>query len=273
MTEKEELHWGFLPEEEILSSSEFIEKGYLIVDVESNDSLKEIRHTVVDIASSYLGVSANNDVEFLNDFHTAVTVTELNDIRLHLIRSLNSEKWFRKHYWTLVRPYLETLVGNELAMQLRINLSIQLPGDDSSLLPVHSDVWSGDSPFEVVVWIPLVDCYGTKSMYILPPEKSEQLSAEFSQHAKKSSEELFLYIEPNVNWIQIQYGKALIFNQNLPHGNRLNQESETRWSLNCRFKSVFSPYGDKKLGEYFEPITLRAASFIGMNYRYPKTTS
>ena len=272
MANKKELDWRFFSEEEILSSSEFIEKGFLIVDVESNNSLKEIRHAVVDIASRYLGVSANNDADFLNDFHTGVTVSELNDIRLHLIRSLNSERWFRKHYWTLVRSYLEKLVGNELAMQLRVNLSIQLPGDDSSLLPLHSDVWSGDSPFEVVVWIPLVDCYGTKSMYILPPEKSEELSAEFPQHAKKSSEELFLDVEPHLNWIQIQYGKALIFNQNLPHGNRINHESETRWSLNCRFKSVFSPYGDKKLGEFFEPVTLRAASFIGMNYRYPKTT-
>jgi len=272
LTKKEVLDWGFLSEQEILSSGEFIETGFLIVDVESNDSLQEIRHTVVDIASSYLGVSANNDADFLNEFHTGVTVSELNDIRLHLIRSINSGKRFRKHYWTLVRSYLETLVGNELAMQLRINLSIQLPCDDSSLLPVHSDVWSGDSPFEVVAWLPLVDCYGTKSMFILPPENSQELSAEFSQHARKSSEELFQYIEPYVSWIQIPYGKALIFNQNLPHGNRINQESETRWSLNCRFKSVFSPYGDKKLGEYFEPITLRAASFIGMNYHYPKTT-
>ena len=272
MTNGEEVHWGFLTEEEIASSREFVRNGFLIVDVESNESLNEIRHTVVDSASSYLGVSVSNDAKFLNEFHTGVTVSELNDIRLHLINSLNAEKWFRKHYWTLVRSHLEMLVGNELAMQLRINLSIQLPGDDSSLLPVHSDVWSGDSPFEVVAWLPLVDCYGTKSMFILPPENSQELSAEFSQHARKSSEELFQYIEPYVSWIQIPYGKALIFNQNLPHGNRINQESETRWSLNCRFKSVFSPYGDKKLGEYFEPITLRAASFIGMNYHYPKTT-
>ena len=52
-------------------------------------------------------------------------------------------------------------------MQKRINLSIQLPNDSSSLLPLHSDIWSGDSPFEAVVWIPLVDCFKTKSMYIL----------------------------------------------------------------------------------------------------------
>ena len=107
----------------------------------------------------------------------------------------NAVDWFKVRLWfrsnrfmeiKQIRAYnLETLVGNELAMQLRINLSIQLPCDDSSLLPVHSDVWSGDSPFEVVVWLPLVDCYGTKSMYILPPGLSEELSAEFSQHARQ----------------------------------------------------------------------------------------
>ena len=52
-------------------------------------------------------------------------------------------------------------------MQKNINLSIQFPNDDSSLLPIHSDVWSGDSPHEINLWIPLVDCYKTKSMYIL----------------------------------------------------------------------------------------------------------
>ena len=53
----------------------------------------------------------------------------------------------------------------------KINLSIQLPNDNSSLLPIHSDTWSGDSPFETVVWTPMVDCFKTKSMYILKPNK------------------------------------------------------------------------------------------------------
>ena len=43
------------------------------------------------------------------------------------------------------------MVGNELAMQNNINLSIQFPDDVSSLLPLHADTWSGDSPFERTV--------------------------------------------------------------------------------------------------------------------------
>ena len=50
------------------------------------------------------------------------------------------------------------------------------------------------------------------------------------------------------------------------HGNRVNQEPGTRWSFNARFKGLFAPYGDKRLGEFFEPVTLRAATRMGMDY-------
>ena len=39
--------------------------------------------------------------------------------------------------------------------------------------------------------------------------------------------------------------------------------------MNCRFKGVFTPYADKTLGEFFEPVTLRPASRIGLDYQLP----
>jgi len=63
---------------------------------------------------------------------------------------------------------------------------------------------------------------------------------------------------------------VMVFNQALPHGNRINQENETRWSMNCRFKGLFTPYNDKKIGEFFEPITIKPASVLGMSYQHPK---
>jgi sporadic carbohydrate cluster 2OG-Fe(II) oxygenase len=161
-------------------------------------------------------------------------------------------------------------VGNELAMQRRVNLSIQYPEDDTALLPVHADTWSGDSPFEVVVWVPLVDCFGTKAMYILPPEANDVLKTDFANLSKGNSERLFDAIADDLIWIEIKRGEVLIFNQTLPHGNRVNAEKQTRWSMNCRFKSVFTPYADKKIGEFFEPITLRPVSKLGLDYELPK---
>ena len=69
-------------------------------------------------------------------------------------------------------------------IQRRLNLSVQLPGDDSALLPVHADVRNGDSPFEVVVWLPLVDCHGTKSMYLLPPAAQARHEADFRRYSE-----------------------------------------------------------------------------------------
>ena len=154
-------------------------------------------------------------------------------------------------------------------MQLRINLSIQLPNDDSSLLPVHADVWAGDSPYEVVLWIPYVNVYGTKTMFILPRDKDERYQARMGELKLKSADELYRTIEPDLRWLDIPYGNVLLFTQNVMHGNIVNREPETRWSTNCRFKSVFSPYHDKKLGEFFEPILVRPATTIGAEYRLP----
>ena len=68
-------------------------------------------------------------------------IKDLNSFRLSLIYNLNKDQEFRYHYFNLARKSIYVLAGNELMMQKNINLSIQFPYDDSSLLPVHSDVW------------------------------------------------------------------------------------------------------------------------------------
>jgi sporadic carbohydrate cluster 2OG-Fe(II) oxygenase len=263
----------FLTESERSLSEEYLRQGYVIRPVADIEALEWIRGQFVRLVGEILGVvpDAESD-DILNEIHRKVSVTELNVFRLKIIRGFNAIEKFREMYYRVARPYLEILVGNELAMQLRVNLSIQFPGDDSSLLPVHADTWSGDSPFEVVVWLPLVDCYRTKAMYLLPPDQSADLVQHFAERAGDSSEALYQSIKNDVNWLEVRYGEVLVFDQALPHGNRVNEESETRWTMNCRFKGIFTPYGDKKIGEFFEPITLRAASRTGMAYQLPKTS-
>jgi sporadic carbohydrate cluster 2OG-Fe(II) oxygenase len=106
-------------------------------------------------------------------------------------------------------------------------------------------------------------------MYLLPPEHAEDFNRAFKDRAGRSSETLFEAIRDRVQWLEIQCGQVMVFDQSLPHGNRINEEPDTRWSMNCRFKGVFTPYGDKKLGEFFEPISLRPASRRGMTYELP----
>lgn len=221
-------------------SEEFLAKGIVKIPVENLSALEVIKHFIY---------SDNAKPETLNEFRLG---------RIEMLKELPNLK---ELYYSLARNALDIIVGNELAIQRHINLSIQLPGDASSLLPIHCDTWSGDSPYEVVLWVPLVDCYGTKSMFYTHPDNQPAL-------AGKTTEQLFQ--ESNAYFVDCKYGECLIFSQNYMHGNRVNETQETRWSLNCRFKGLLSPYADKKLGEFFEPITIRPATILGMKYEHPK---
>lgn len=260
----------FMSDQERTLSDAFLEFGHVIVDAEAAAPLEKLRDHIAALTAAHLGIAVPTDAgAFLNAIHIHVDVARLNALRLAVINGLAGESWVRTAYYNLARHALGTICGNELVMQRRINLSIQLPDDASSLLPVHADVWSGDSPFEVVMWLPLVDCHGTKSMYLMPPDKDRAVQARLKEMRGKSSEDLFHIIEDDVCFLNVPFGKVLLFSQTLMHGNRINTEADTRWSMNCRFKSAFSPYADKKLGEFFQPITLRAASRIAMTYKLP----
>lgn len=259
---------AFLPAEEQALAERFLADGYVILPAEDRGALDRIQGLMAERAAAALGLPPPDDpTAFLNGIHQHVSVARLNDVRLAVIQGVNAQPWLRAAYFSLARKALETLVGNELAMQRRLNLSIQLPDDDSSILPLHADTWSGDSAYEVVLWVPFVDCRRTKSMFIAPPAVDAAAAARMAGY--DGVEALYHSIKSDVTFLDIPYGSCLLFTQTLMHGNRVNREAETRWSMNVRFKSVMSPYADKRLGEFFEPVTLRPATRIGLSYRLP----
>ena len=262
----------FQTDEEAFAEKEFLENGYIIREVEDANVLDEMRNLLTDTARSYLRTSTLQSADdYLNNISDYVGATELNEFRLHLINKINQTAWFKSAYYYQAKEMLSLLVGNELAIQKNINLSVQHPGDGNSLHPIHADVLNGDSPYEVVLWTPLVDCYKTKSMFLLSPERNTEILRSLDQFADKTSQELYEAVEEDISWLSVPYGSYLIFSQNLLHGNQINREQHARWSMNCRFKSLFSPYHDKKFGEFFEPITLRPATKLGLNYEAPNT--
>jgi len=250
---------------------EYLEKGRVIQDVSSRAALDWIQSTIAGFVRLNVKDVACSDIDLLNQFHEFLPIEQLNEFRVSLIQHLNDLTEFREKYFELGAASIIEIAGSELVMQKRVNLSIQLPDDESSLLPIHADTWSGDSPYELVAWVPLVDCFETKSMYIYPGSSKElgEIDSELFNGANRSADDLFATIKDRVEWLRVDYGQLLIFDQALPHGNVVNVSGETRWSMNCRFKNTYSPYGDKKLGEFFEPISVSPASLRGMDYRLP----
>jgi sporadic carbohydrate cluster 2OG-Fe(II) oxygenase len=267
-----ELPLSFVSEEEKSLSREFMAKGYVICDVDNREVLDEMRTRIIAIACSFLKRPMPTDHgEFLDYIHKIVQVSQLNELRLTIYRQLNQEPWLRPSYFSLARTAVECLVGNELAMQSKVNLSVQMPNDDSSLLDIHADVFGGETPFQVVEWLPLVDVYDTKSMFILSNEKSAAIAARLHEIGDGGMARLYDMVKDDVEWLNVPYGKVLIFTPNTLHGNVVNRVPTTRWSLNSRITGLFTPYtsAEKKIGSYYLPITTRAVSKIGMSYRQP----
>ncbi|MDB4214579.1 hypothetical protein N9739_00295 [Burkholderiaceae bacterium] len=262
----------FISESEQELINNFVRDGYLIADVADKRTLDQLRQKIVFAGAEYLGVTPPDDEnEFLNEIHHQITSEQINSFRLAMYRNLNGQAWFRPTYFRLGHHIVEPLVGNELAMQNRINFSIQMPNDKTSLLDIHADVFAGETPYQVVQWLPLVDVSGSKSMFVLPRLKSEAIVAGLRDFADGGMRELYEKVEQDLVWLNVPYGKVVVFTPNILHGNVLNDENTTRWSLNCRFTGLLTPYGsaEKSLGSFYLPITPRPVTKIGAEYMQP----
>ena len=246
----------------------FLKQGYVISNLNKNEliHLNKIKKKIVKILkNSFKKKNKKND--FFENFHQHIDKKNLNKLRLKVFSKINKYN-FNKHYYKIFSRFIEPLVGTENVIQKKINISVQLPNDDSSLLPVHSDTWAGDSPFEIVVWVPLVDCKKTQSMFILP--NSSGIAKKFSSLNFYDNDEIMKKIEKQIKFLEIKYGQVLIFSQNLPHGNVVNKENRTRWSFNARVKSLMSPYSKKGLLDFFDIIDIKPATKFGLDYNEPK---
>ena len=251
-------------------AEKFIRNGYLKSTVENMDALSTITQQVYEHTCNFLSIQ-EEELEpktLFNNIHNYISVSQLNNLRMHIINGLLQTRDFHENIFLCAKDMLSFIVGNELAIQRNMGFSIQLPNDTSSLLAPHSDVWGSEcSPFECVLWLPLVDCYRTKSLFYLPPSKDRIWRTKLKQFS--SMDEIFQEIEKDIIWPEVQYGEFLIFTPTCLHGNRTNQEEQTRWSFNIRFKGLFTPYSGKGFGDYFQPLSIRPISKIGMSFQFP----
>lgn len=257
----------FAPDEKAFIDS-FLARGYAIIPLAEPERLNAIRARLYASAMDLLRLPAAKRPAldaFFDHTERWISVEKLNSLRLGLIEGLNRDALLRPALFKMARKHIEWTIGSEIAMQRTVNLSIQLPRDDSSLLPLHSDVWSGNSPYELVLWLPLVDCWKTKSMYVLERPESEKIFREFASYESFDAEKLFQKIKRNLVWLEVPRGHAVLFTHSLLHGNRVNEEATTRWTFNVRLKGLLTPYGAKEMGESFLPITVRPATRIGFD--------
>jgi sporadic carbohydrate cluster 2OG-Fe(II) oxygenase len=265
--------WGIVLGDSFLSDTErefehqFLTQGFVIVPSESKTLLQQLFETILSETNHWLASQGKTStLSSLRESHKLIEQSVINDVRLHLFAWLNSQPDIRVNYYRLASSILQTLVGNELAMQNKVNLSIQQPHDQTSVLEMHSDAWSGDSPFQVVLWVPLTESSNTNAMFLLKPEKSMEAYTRVRSGELTSMTAIQEAYKSELEPIEINFGDILIFDSNCLHGNQLNTTGISRWSLNCRFTSLLAPSitPERRLGSFYTPIIVRPATRMGL---------
>ncbi len=241
----------------------FIKNGYVITEIENLKNL--------DFLKKYVKKQTNLIIETkttLKDFHKKIELNEINNIRMTLANKINKNSWVRPLFYNLGKKKLSDLVGNELSMQNKAILSIQMPQDESSVLPMHCDVFAGESPFQINQWVPLVDSKKSMSMFFLPKKYSLQVLSNFEKYRKIGFQEIFKKFKDKFIWLDVPYGKQVFFCSNFFHGNTINYEDSTRWSFNIRYvnllKSLVSE--EKSIFNFYKPVSLKPSTELAVQF-------
>jgi sporadic carbohydrate cluster 2OG-Fe(II) oxygenase len=105
-------------------------------------------------------------------------------------------------------------------------------------------------------------------MFFLPPAESHEARKRVAAGEFKSMVEIEKAYRPSMITMVVPHGKILVFDSNCLHGNLLNETNTARWSINCRFTGLLTPFTnpERRLGTYYLPITTRAATKIGLSF-------
>ena len=66
------------------------------------------------------------------------------------------------------------------------------------------------SPYEINLWLPLVNCFKTKSMYLLHQNKYKVFESKLNKTKNKSSLQIYKKISKQISWMDIKYGSFFI---------------------------------------------------------------
>lgn len=238
------------------------EDGLIVLKNENIQSHQAIKDR---IAKSF-------SVHNLEQFHLHNDIQTINAMRLNAYREINRIDGWEKIYYSMADKALSALFGPDLLIQRKLNLSIQMPGDSTSILGVHMDTLSGQSPFEVVMWVPFTSVHGTNGMYYFDRETSKKMRLEMPKFEDKGLEylrEKYWHMRKELTLTQ---GDVVIFSGTLFHGNVINETETTRVSVNCRFKNLFSPgarnlsSAERDVGIFYKIYSISPITKVGMEY-------
>ena len=234
---------------------DFYRNGYAVVELANPHYLNALERCLREVF--------NLEDKAIDKLHDFVPQGELNHMRLSYYGKINSVVSWEHLLYTAYKEYIDVLIGPDVAVQLKLNPSIQMPGDTASVLELHTDCLSGQSEFECVLWTPLTSCRATNSMYIFNKDQTDEILMRLSDFEKLGMNALFEAYRSDARFLELDPGQGLLFSSTLLHGNVVNETQSTRISVNCRVKSLFAPEferfpTERRLGTFYKVLKASA---------------
>ena len=156
--------------------TDFSRQGFVKVPAVNVEPLNEIRSFICEktrLHFGLLGIEEDNSEKFLNDFHKYdISDDNLNTMKLKLIESCNQRNDFGRLLYEAFSTYIDALLGPDLLVQKGVNI-ILFPPHYQHYSEPHRDA-PQNSSFELVIWMPLNRCHGTKTLYMLNLEQTKK---------------------------------------------------------------------------------------------------
>lgn len=184
-----------------------------------------------------------------------------NEVKLKIISKMNKLE-INKILFSILKENLIKIFGPDIAVQKKVNLVIQRPFD-KNFVTLHKDS-PPNSLHELVVWMPLMDCKKTNAFKFLNIESSKKIEKMFKN--KVNEKKIKQFAKKKSFSVNTNFGEFIIFWTGVYHYSGMNCENSTRWSLNLRYKNLFTPYGAKAYLDYFEPINYSNLTKLNIDY-------
>jgi len=247
----------------------FIKNSFTVVEANKIKKLIEVKKAIYAFSCKELSLNKIPIDNFYNNFHKLkINKIRLNKYRLKLLKFLTSNKNIKKNIYNTYHQALHEILGPDVSIQKSLNVVIHQP-NNMEISPLHRDA-PENSPYEVVLWVPLVDCYNTKSLYLLDKKNTDKNLKYLDNKNQKTNNHLNKILKTKGKLPKIKFGQAIIFWAGLLHAVPKNLENETRWTFNIRLKNLFSPYGRKGFLDYHEILQKSHLTKLGLEFEKKK---
>ena len=206
--------------------------GFAVINIENIKLFDNLKLSLV----QKLNISKKTNLNDARKIIAKMTKAEVNKSMISLLKQSDLSEMMINSFPSLIKE----LCSDELFIQRRATIIMNLPGDGQAKQWPHYELMSGISPFTYVIWAPLHDIEKNSGVYYLNLNKSLEIMQ------KEESEGLVngptvLNMMHEVSPLPLKYGQAVIFNPFVLHGNIKFSSDLARIACTVRFQDSNKP--------------------------------